>query len=59
LKASKVDWIKLKNIISRLEDKVDELENSEKDKERKYEQNRKDLLGIIKRPNLQIMGIEA
>jgi hypothetical protein len=47
--------------VSEIEDKVKKLEYSDKVKEkilRKYEWKMQDLWYIIKRPNLQIIGIE-
>jgi hypothetical protein len=44
-----------------MEDKVEELQYSDKDKEKillKYKQYMQDLWETIKRPNLQIVGIE-
>jgi hypothetical protein len=48
LKASPIDWIKLK-AISGCEHNVEELKQL--DKEKKYEQNMQDLWDTIKRPN--------
>jgi hypothetical protein len=51
----------VENRVSGIEDEVDKLEQSDKDKEKmliKYEQNRQDIWDTIKRPNLEIMGVE-
>jgi uncharacterized coiled-coil protein SlyX len=47
--------------VSGTEDRVEELEQTVKDHERmlrKYEWNMQDIWDIMKRPNLQIMGVE-
>jgi hypothetical protein len=52
---------RLKNRVSGIEDKVEELDQLDKVKEKilgKYEQNMQDLWDTIERPNLQITGTE-
>jgi uncharacterized coiled-coil protein SlyX len=49
------------NRVSGMEDKVEELDKTVKDHERKlrkYKWNMQDIWDTMKRPNLQIMGVE-
>jgi hypothetical protein len=51
----------VENKVPGTKDKVEELDQTVKDYERmlrKYEQNMQDIWDTIKRPNLQIMGVE-